>query len=82
MANPQLSKRLQLHSLWVTSCEAEGVRLDLAGENLRNAQIPKAVSGRGKTDWCRFQKCKFGACGLYRGRSKGRRLAGCKARGG
>jgi uncharacterized protein YjbI with pentapeptide repeats len=43
MANPQLLERLQLHSLWVTSCEAEGVRLDLAGENLRNAQLPKAV---------------------------------------
>jgi uncharacterized protein YjbI with pentapeptide repeats len=43
MANPQLSKKLQLHSLWVTSCEVEGVRLDLAGENLRNTQLPKAV---------------------------------------
>lgn len=43
MANPQLSKSLQLHSLWVASCGAEGVRLDLAGENLRNTQFPKVV---------------------------------------
>lgn len=43
MLSMQLSKRLQLHSLWIASCEAEGARLDLAGENLRNAQLPNAV---------------------------------------
>ncbi len=38
----QFTKRLQLHTLWVTSCESDGERLDASGENLRNAYLPNA----------------------------------------
>ena len=48
MANPQLSKRLQLHVLWVTSGETEGVRLDLAERACAMRRCPKLFwRGRG-----------------------------------
>jgi uncharacterized protein YjbI with pentapeptide repeats len=37
-----LAEKIQSHALWVRSTAAEGLRLDLALENLHKAQLPNA----------------------------------------